>query len=101
MKNDIDFNKIRQGIPLTFRNPLGNFLLFEFRFSIFDLLFFFIESYGYAKLANCFCAQTLAKRFKEEGSTTTTYSLHPGAVATDIWRTLPSFIGSVIKKFMV
>jgi NAD(P)-dependent dehydrogenase (short-subunit alcohol dehydrogenase family) len=43
----------------------------------------------------------MAKRFADEGVQTRVYSVHPGGVATDIYRSLPSAIASLIKKFLV
>jgi retinol dehydrogenase-12 len=61
------------------------------------------EAYGYAKLANVMAAKTLAKQMREEGGNNNplVFSLHPGVVATDIWRAMPSALAYVVKKFMV
>jgi NAD(P)-dependent dehydrogenase (short-subunit alcohol dehydrogenase family) len=60
-----------------------------------------IEAYGYSKLGNVISAKVLAKQLKEEGNNPLVFSLHPGVVATDIWRKMPSALSYVIKKFMV
>ena len=54
--------------------------------------------YCVAKLANVLFASELGRRLK--GTGVTTYSLHPGVVATDVWRTLPGPIASIAKLFM-
>jgi NAD(P)-dependent dehydrogenase (short-subunit alcohol dehydrogenase family) len=55
--------------------------------------------YGVSKLANVLHAQELARRL--EGTGVTTYSLHPGAIASDIWsRRLPGPLASILKLFM-
>ncbi|MBA3652627.1 MAG: SDR family oxidoreductase [Actinobacteria bacterium] len=55
--------------------------------------------YGVSKLANVRHAQELARRL--EGTGVTTYSLHPGAIASDIWqRRLPGPLASILKLFM-
>jgi retinol dehydrogenase-12 len=43
--------------------------------------------YGVSKLGNVLHAQELARRLAPDG--VTTYSLHPGAVATNVWRRVP------------
>ena len=55
--------------------------------------------YGVSKLANILFTRSLAKRL--EGSGITTYALHPGVVATDIWRRLPSYVAWFPKLFML
>lgn len=55
--------------------------------------------YMVAKLANVLFATELARRL--QGSGVTTYSLHPGVVATDVWRAMPSFIAGIAKWFML
>jgi NAD(P)-dependent dehydrogenase (short-subunit alcohol dehydrogenase family) len=58
-----------------------------------------IKSYCDSKLANVMHAKKLAIELKETG--VKVYSLHPGSVATDIWRKFPSFMQSVIKTFTI
>ena len=55
--------------------------------------------YAVAKLANVLFASELGRRL--QGSGVTTYSLHPGLVASDVWRPLPWPIPSLIKPFML
>lgn len=55
--------------------------------------------YGVSKLANVLHAQELARRL--DGTGVTTYSLHPGAIASDIWgRRMPGPLAWVVKRFM-
>lgn len=54
--------------------------------------------YGVSKLANVLHAQELARRL--EGTGVTTYSLHPGAIASDVWREVPFGLRHVLKLFM-
>jgi NAD(P)-dependent dehydrogenase (short-subunit alcohol dehydrogenase family) len=54
--------------------------------------------YCVSKLANVLHAQELARRL--EGSGVTTYSLHPGAVASNIWRGVPWPIRPLMKLMM-
>jgi NAD(P)-dependent dehydrogenase (short-subunit alcohol dehydrogenase family) len=46
-----------------------------------------MPEYSVSKLANVLHAQELARRL--HGSGVTTYSLHPGVIASDIWRRVP------------
>lgn len=55
--------------------------------------------YSVSKLCNVLHGAELARRL--EGSHVTTYSLHPGVVATDVWRNVPSPIAWIIKRFML
>jgi dehydrogenase/reductase SDR family protein 13 len=57
-----------------------------------------MKEYGVSKLANILFAKELARRL--EGTGVTTYALHPGVVATDVWRRVPRPIAWVMKKFM-
>jgi retinol dehydrogenase 12 len=54
--------------------------------------------YATAKLANVLFAAELGRRLA--GTGVTTYSLHPGVVATDVWRKVPEPIARFIKRFM-
>ena len=55
--------------------------------------------YGVAKLANVLFAAELGRRL--EGSGVTTYALHPGVVATNVWRAVPWPLGSLMKHIMI
>ncbi|ATH79673.1 SDR family oxidoreductase [Ectopseudomonas mendocina] len=57
-----------------------------------------LPEYAEAKLANLLHAKELARRL--EGTGITTYAVHPGVVATDVWRALPSTLAWVLKRFM-
>lgn len=55
--------------------------------------------YAATKLFNILHARELARRTR--GTRLTTYSLHPGVVASDIWRSIPGPIQWVMKRFML
>lgn len=55
--------------------------------------------YAVTKLMNVLHAKELARRLA--GASVTTYSLHPGAVASDIWRALPGLLQWVLRLFML
>jgi NAD(P)-dependent dehydrogenase (short-subunit alcohol dehydrogenase family) len=57
-----------------------------------------MREYSVAKLGNVLHAQELARRL--DGSGVTTYSLHPGVVASDIWRRVPWPVRPLIKLRM-
>jgi dehydrogenase/reductase SDR family protein 13 len=57
------------------------------------------HEYGVSKLANVLFTEELARRL--DGKPVTTYAVHPGAVATDVWRQVPAPIAWVIKKLML
>lgn len=57
-----------------------------------------LPEYSVSKLANVLHAQELARRL--EGTDVTTYSLHPGAVASDVWREVPGLLRGPMKLFM-
>lgn len=57
------------------------------------------RDYAVTKLMNVVHARELARRLA--GTSVTTYSLHPGAVASNIWRALPGPLQWVIKPFML
>eukprot|EP00026_Physarum_polycephalum_P010356 Phypoly_transcript_10517.p1 GENE.Phypoly_transcript_10517~~Phypoly_transcript_10517.p1 ORF type:complete len:385 (+),score=65.45 Phypoly_transcript_10517:92-1246(+) len=77
----LPFDRIRTKIPVSITNPM--------------------ESYGYSKLANVIAGKVLAKQLKDQGNNPLVFSLHPGVVATDIWRQMPSAIAFLVKKFML
>lgn len=55
--------------------------------------------YGMSKLANVMFSQELARR--TAGTGVTTYALHPGVVASDIWRRIPWPIRVFVKRGMI
>ena len=58
-----------------------------------------MAAYGLSKLMNILHAKELARRLAD--TPVTTYSLHPGAVASDIWRELPGPVQFIMKRFML
>ena len=56
------------------------------------------DEYCVSKLANVLHAQELGRRL--EGTGVTTYSLHPGAIASDVWREVPFGLRQLMKRFM-
>jgi NAD(P)-dependent dehydrogenase (short-subunit alcohol dehydrogenase family) len=56
------------------------------------------HEYSVSKLANVLHAQELARRLNGDG--VTTYSLHPGVIASDIWRSVPWPIRPLMKLRM-
>lgn len=59
------------------------------------------SEYQVSKLANVLHGRELARRLREEGSDVIVSSLHPGVVASDIWRPIPWPLRSVMKWFMI
>ena len=57
------------------------------------------QDYATTKLMNILHARELARRL--EGSSVTTCALHPGAVASEIWRALPGVLQRFLKLFML
>ena len=57
------------------------------------------DEYALSKLANVLFTIELDKRL--QGTGVSTYSLHPGVVASDVWRSVPWPVRSVIKLFMI
>ena len=57
------------------------------------------HEYSVSKLANVLFSAELARRL--DGKGVTTYAVHPGAVATDVWREVPSPLAWLLKKFML
>lgn len=74
---DIDFDKVKVSTPSVTGLP----------------------QYEVSKLANVLYAAELSRRLESED--VTTYSLHPGVVASDIWRGVPWPIRSIMKMFMI
>ena len=58
-----------------------------------------LPEYGVSKLANVAFSAELARRLA--GSGVTAYSLHPGVVASDVWRSVPWPLRSLIKLMMI
>ena len=58
-----------------------------------------LKEYEVSKLANVLFTKELARRLA--GTKVTTYAVHPGVVATDVWRRVPAPFRWVMKKFMV
>lgn len=57
-----------------------------------------LKEYAVSKLANVLHAQELARRLS--GTSVTTYSLHPGVIASDVWRQVPWPLRGAVKLFM-
>jgi NAD(P)-dependent dehydrogenase (short-subunit alcohol dehydrogenase family) len=57
-----------------------------------------MKEYGVSKLANVLFTKELARRL--EGKQVTTYAVHPGVVATDVWRRVPSPVRWIMHRFM-
>lgn len=55
--------------------------------------------YAITKLMNVLHARELARRL--EGTAVTTYAVHPGGVASNIWRALPRPVQWVLKLFLL
>ena len=58
-----------------------------------------LDEYGVSKLANVLFSAELARRLA--GSGVTTYALHPGVVASDVWRSVPWPLRSLLKLAMI
>jgi len=56
------------------------------------------DEYCVSKLANVLHARELGRRLA--GTGVTTYSLHPGAIASDVWREVPFGLRHAMKLFM-
>jgi len=57
-----------------------------------------LREYGVSKLCNVLFTQELARRLG--GTDVTTYALHPGVIASDIWRRVPFPFDRVMRLFM-
>jgi NAD(P)-dependent dehydrogenase (short-subunit alcohol dehydrogenase family) len=64
----------------------------------FERFYFGFRAYARSKLANILCTYELDRRFAQDGIRAN--ALHPGHVATDIWRTNFPGIGPYLKRFM-
>lgn len=58
-----------------------------------------LDEYAQSKLANVLFTKELARRWADSGITT--YALHPGVVATDVWRGVPAVLRWLPKLFML
>jgi NAD(P)-dependent dehydrogenase (short-subunit alcohol dehydrogenase family) len=58
-----------------------------------------MPEYSVSKLSNVLFTKELARRL--EGSQVTTYAVHPGVVASEIWKRVPAPVRWVAKKFML
>jgi retinol dehydrogenase 12 len=58
-----------------------------------------MREYGVSKLANVLFTQELARRLDPDA--VTSYALHPGVVASDIWRRIPWPVRPLIKTWMI
>jgi dehydrogenase/reductase SDR family protein 13 len=57
-----------------------------------------LPEYGVSKLCNVLHAQELARRMAGDGVTAA--SLHPGVIASDVWRRVPQPVRALMKLFM-
>lgn len=57
-----------------------------------------LREYNFSKLCNVLHANELARRL--EGTRVTTYSLHPGVIASDVWREVPWPLRPLMKSLM-
>lgn len=58
-----------------------------------------LPEYAVSKLANVLFTRSLARRLR--GTGVTTYAVHPGVVASDAWRRIPSPLAGLMKAFML
>jgi len=58
-----------------------------------------LQAYAVSKLCNVLFAQELARRTADQGITT--YAVHPGMVASDIWRRIPQPARALIERRML
>jgi len=58
-----------------------------------------MREYAVSKLANVLFTKALARRL--DASRVTAYALHPGVVATDVWRRVPAPVRWLMKQFMI
>ena len=58
-----------------------------------------MKEYAVSKLANVLFTKELARRL--DGSGVTAYAVHPGVVATDVWRRVPPPFRWIMKKWMI
>lgn len=60
---------------------------------------FAVQEYGVSKLANVLFSAELGRRL--QGCGVTTYSLHPGVIASDIWRGVPGPLRALLRLGMI
>jgi NAD(P)-dependent dehydrogenase (short-subunit alcohol dehydrogenase family) len=58
-----------------------------------------LHAYAVSKLCNVLFSQELARRL--DGQQVTTYALHPGVVASDIWRRVPAPVRPLLTRRML
>ncbi|MBO0823566.1 MAG: SDR family oxidoreductase, partial [Actinobacteria bacterium] len=58
-----------------------------------------LREYAVSKLCNVLFGQELARRL--DGTGVTSYSLHPGVVASDIWRRVPAPVRPLVTRRML
>jgi retinol dehydrogenase 12 len=58
------------------------------------------REYAISKLCNVLFTQELARRLGD-GAVVTTYALHPGVVASDIWRRVPALVRPLVTRRMI
>lgn len=58
-----------------------------------------IDEYSASKLANVLFSAELGRRLA--GTGVSTYSVHPGVVATEVWRSLPWPLDALVKLFLI
>ncbi|MEJ7604117.1 MAG: SDR family oxidoreductase [Kofleriaceae bacterium] len=58
-----------------------------------------MKEYAVSKLSNVLFTKELARRL--EGTNVSTYAVHPGVVATEIWKRVPGPFRWLMKKFMI
>jgi retinol dehydrogenase 12 len=60
-----------------------------------------MREYGVSKLCNVLFTQELARRLGDGGADVTAYALHPGVVASDIWRGVPQPLRALATRSML
>ena len=63
---------------------------------------FALRAYAVSKLANVLFSAELSRRLRAKGAHhVNTYSLHPGVIASDLWRSLPKPLAWAITRTMI
>jgi retinol dehydrogenase 12 len=57
-----------------------------------------MPEYAVSKLCNVLFTQELARRLARSGTAITTYALHPGVVASDMWRSVPQPFRALVTR---